>query len=108
MEHCPVVWALQVIGGKWKPAILWEIRRGATRFGKLQRALPDCSRKMLTQQLRELEQDGVIWRKVYAQVPPRVEYGFTPHGETLNTLLDQIAAWGQYHRENCEAGEKAP
>ena len=100
--HCPVVTTLEVIGGKWKPAILWHIRRGVHRFGALQRALPGITQKMLTQQLRELEADGILTRTVFAEVPPRVEYRLSDHGLSLQPLLDEMATWGATHRTRRE------
>lgn len=101
MEHddCPVSAALDVIGGKWKPVILYQIRKGPTRFGELRRLVPLATQKMLTQQLRELEHDGIINRKVYAVVPPKVEYTLTSYGETLLPLLAMMCEWGKRHRE---------
>jgi DNA-binding HxlR family transcriptional regulator len=95
---CPVLETLQVIGGKWKPGILWMMEDGVLRFGQLKRSLPDITQKMLTQQLRELEEDGIVWRKVYPQVPPRVEYGLTEYGRSLRGILDEMAKWGLQHR----------
>ncbi|MGB3851329.1 MAG: helix-turn-helix domain-containing protein [Tunicatimonas sp.] len=96
---CPVMTTLAVIGGKWKPAILWELRQHRIRrFGALKRALPDITQKMLTQQLRELEADGIIHRKVYAEVPPRVEYTQTDYGRSLTPILDEMAHWGMRHQ----------
>lgn len=96
---CPVLATLEVIGGKWKPAILWEMTNGTLRFGQLRRAVPGITQKMLTQQLRELERDGIIWRKVYAEVPPRVEYGVTSYGQTLCPVLNAMAVWGKNHTD---------
>ncbi len=102
-SRCPVMTTLEVIGGKWKPAILWELQRFRTqRFGALKRALPTITQKMLTQQLRELEADGVIHRKVYAEVPPRVEYTLTDYGESLTPILNEMAYWGMNHQEASE------
>lgn len=92
--HCPVEAALEVIGGKWKPLILWALGDGVMRFGELQKALPGVNTKMLTKQLRELEEDGVISRKVYPEVPPRVEYAMTDFGKTLIPLLQALCNWG--------------
>lgn len=93
--YCPVDVTLAIIGGKWKPAILWHLQKRAMRFSELQRRFPDTTRKMLTQQLRELEADGMIRREVYAEVPPRVEYSFTEKGRTINTVLDLMYDWGK-------------
>jgi len=100
VAQCPVMRTLSVIGGKWKPAILWAMGQGPVRFGQLMRQTPGITQKMLTQQLRELEDDGIIWRKVYAEVPPRVEYGFTDHGTSLRPLLATMAQWGQGHQQH--------
>lgn len=100
IPRCPVITTLGVIGGKWKPAILWELRQHQVRrFGALKRALPDITQKMLTQQLRELEADGIVHRKVYAEVPPRVEYTLTDYGQSLTPILNEMASWGLNHQE---------
>lgn len=96
---CPVTQTLQVIGGKWKPIILWEMERGVLRFGELKRTIAGITQKMLTQQLRELEEDGIIWRKVYPEVPPRVEYGISDYGKSLRVILNEMAAWGLEHQK---------
>lgn len=103
--NCPVVQTLEIFGGKWKPVILWEMERGSFRFGELRRAIPEITQKMLTQQLRELEKDGVIWRKVYAEVPPHVEYGVTEYGKTLRPILDEMARWGLKHQKRKQEEE---
>jgi DNA-binding HxlR family transcriptional regulator len=101
-QVCPVVITLRVIGGKWKPAILWELQNhGVLRFGHLQRTVEGITQKMLTQQLRELETDGIIERKVYPEVPPRVEYQLTSYGFTLRAILNEMAKWGFDHRQVC-------
>jgi DNA-binding HxlR family transcriptional regulator len=92
--HCPVEAALDVIGGKWKPLILWALGDKILRFNELQKALPGINTKMLTKQLRALEDDGVIERKVYAEVPPRVEYRITEFGKTLIPILESLCDWG--------------
>ncbi|MEU6546727.1 helix-turn-helix domain-containing protein [Streptomyces sp. NPDC046859] len=92
---CGVDAALDVVSGKWKGLILWELdEHGVRRFAELRRALPGVSEKMLTQHLRELEEDDLVHRKVYAEVPPRVEYSLTEHGRTLNQALGALGAWG--------------
>ena len=92
--HCPVEAALDVIGGKWKPLILWALGGNVMRFSELQKELPGVNTKMLTKQLRELEKDGVISRKVYPEVPPRVEYAITDFGKTLLPILQALCDWG--------------
>ena len=92
--HCPVEAALDVIGGKWKPLILWALGDDVLRFSELQKELPGVNTKMLTKQLRELEEDGVITRTVYPEVPPRVEYAITDFGRTLIPILQALCNWG--------------
>lgn len=92
--HCPVEAALDVIGGKWKPLILWALGDNVLRFSELQRGLPGVNTKMLTKQLRELEEDGIITRTVYPEVPPRVEYAITDFGRTLIPILQALCNWG--------------
>lgn len=95
---CPVRLTADILGGKWKPLILFYLEGRTRRFGELCRLIPHLTKKMLTQKLRELERDGIIRRKVYAQVPPRVEYSLTRHGETLKPVLRLMCAWGTRHR----------
>jgi len=95
--HCPVEAAIDVIGGKWKPLILWALRDGTLRFSQIEAELPGITQKMLTKQLRELEKDGLVSRKVYAQVPPKVEYSLTDSGNSLTPVLDSLCAWGAEH-----------
>jgi DNA-binding HxlR family transcriptional regulator len=95
--HCPVQAALEVIGGKWKPLILWSLKDAVMRFGELQKGLPGINAKMLTKQLRELEVDGVITRTIYPEVPPRVEYSITEFGKTLIPILDALCNWGAHY-----------
>ena len=96
---CPVEITLAVLGGRWKVLILRELLQGTQRFNALQRALPGITQKMLTQQLRELEQDGVLQRTVYAQVPPKVEYSLTELGVSLSPILDAMHEWGERHAQ---------
>jgi DNA-binding HxlR family transcriptional regulator len=92
---CGIDAALDVVSGKWKGLILWELHtHGVRRFAELRRGLPGVSEKMLTQHLREMEQDGLVHREVYAEVPPRVEYSLTEDGRTLNEALRSLGAWG--------------
>jgi DNA-binding HxlR family transcriptional regulator len=91
---CPVSATLKIIGGKWKPLILYFISVDVNRFGQLQRMVPGCSKRMMTTQLRELEDDGIIHRKVFAEVPPKVIYTLTEKGESLRPLFSELSKWG--------------
>jgi DNA-binding HxlR family transcriptional regulator len=91
---CPMVKALNVIGGRWKPIILHMLLEETMRFGQLRKKIPPVTQKMLTQQLRELEADGIIKRQVFAEVPPRVEYSMTAKGRTLEPILNDLYDWG--------------
>ncbi|MFN6977229.1 MAG: winged helix-turn-helix transcriptional regulator [Gemmobacter sp.] len=93
-DPCPVTACLAVIGGKWKPVLIFAIANGVGRFGALSRAIPGITKQMLTQQLRELEADGVISRAVHAVVPPRVDYALTDRGQTLLPVIAAMRAWG--------------
>ena len=95
--HIAVQTTLSVIGGKWKPIILWHIIDAKLRFGELHRMIPGVSQKMLTQQLRELEADKIINRKIYKEVPPKVEYSMTEYGITLRPVLQSLGRWGEAH-----------
>lgn len=97
--YCPVKLTTDVIGGKWKPLILFYLETGTKRFGELRKLIPGMTKKMLTQHLRDLERDEVIRRKVYAVVPPKVEYSLTRHGESLKPILKLMSAWGTKHRK---------
>jgi len=92
---CPVEAAIDIIGGKWKPVILWHIRDKPLRFNEIRLILPNITQGMLTRQLRELEADHVINRKVFAEVPPRVEYSLTSFGKTVIPILDDLCEWGK-------------
>ncbi len=90
---CPVAVVQNVISGKWKILILWQLRQQTRRFNELQKLLPEISQGILTQQLRELERDGLVHREVYKEVPPKVEYSLTVIGESFTPVLDAIANW---------------
>lgn len=92
---CPVTYCLKVIGGKWKPIILFMIHNGCNRFGMMQRAIEGISKQMLTKQLRELEADGVLERKIFAEIPPRVEYSITEYGMELLPIIGAMKTWGE-------------
>jgi DNA-binding HxlR family transcriptional regulator len=91
---CSVALAIDVMGGKWKPLILWHLRDGTLRFGELRRTVSGISQKVLTQQLKELENDGLISRQIYSQIPPKVEYSLTELGLTVIPILQLISEWG--------------
>ncbi|MFM7358086.1 MAG: winged helix-turn-helix transcriptional regulator [Sediminibacterium sp.] len=93
--ECPYVYALNLMGKRWKPAILWKISEGYIRFGEFKKAIPKISEKMLTQHLRELENDGLIVRTIYPEIPPRVEYALTDLGLSLRPVLEQLYHWGE-------------
>ncbi|MBC2863648.1 winged helix-turn-helix transcriptional regulator [Streptomyces mexicanus] len=93
---CGIDAALDVVSGKWKGLVLWELHtHGVRRFAELRRALPGVSEKMLTQHLRQMEEDGLVHRRVYAEVPPRVEYSLTESGAALNDALRPLGEWGR-------------
>jgi DNA-binding HxlR family transcriptional regulator len=96
--NCPVKATVDIIGGKWKPIILYYLKDGAKRFGELQRLIPHATKKMLTMQLRDLEKDGIVNRKVFEQVPPKVEYSLTRYGKSLAPILELMAKWGTKHQ----------
>lgn len=92
--NCPVAATLQLIGGKYKALLLWHLSGKVLRFNELRRLVPEATAKMLTQQLRELERDGLITRTVYPVVPPKVEYALTERGESLFPILQAMYVWG--------------
>jgi DNA-binding HxlR family transcriptional regulator len=94
---CPITAALDVIGGKWKPIILWLLAERSYRFGELHKSMPGIALKVLSRQLKELEGDGMINRRVFAEVPPRVEYSLTTKGHTLLPALNVLADWSRVH-----------
>lgn len=110
MEQCiyniGVEATIDVIGGKWKPLILCHLRIKTMRTGELRRVIPSITQKVLTQQLRELETSGIVHRKVYKEIPPKVEYSLTDYGKSLNNLLSELCSWGekdiQRRRDNGE------
>jgi DNA-binding HxlR family transcriptional regulator len=97
-KGCPVEATLELIGGKWKGVILFHLLDGTKRFSALQRAVGDITQRMLTRQLREMEADGLVARKIYPVVPPRVEYSLTDEGKTLAPVIDALKSWGETHR----------
>jgi DNA-binding HxlR family transcriptional regulator len=104
-NNCPISTAIAIIGGKWKIPVLYNLREKTLRFSEIKKALPQVTQKMLTQQLRELERDGMITRKVYAQVPPKVEYTITPIAKKLEPILDSLCKWGFEYQGSAEDKE---
>lgn len=105
---CPVEACTEVIGGKWKGEILFILLAGTKRYGELRKLIPGTTQRMLTLQLRELEEDGVIDRKVYAEVPPRVEYSIARKGESLKPIIDAMWHWGTSFLADLPAGRLNP
>lgn len=108
---CSVEAALSVLGGIWKPVILFHLLKGEKRFGELSRLVPNATQRMLTLQLRELEADGVISRTVFPEIPPRVEYALTDFGRTLEPVLLTLRDWGETYqaaRRGCPSASKRP
>ncbi len=96
-NNCPLTSSLLLISGRWKLIIIWQLKDGTLRFGDLQKAIPHTSKKMLTQQLKELETDGLVNRKVYPEVPPKVEYTLTDLALSLMPILQSLLNWGTDH-----------
>jgi DNA-binding HxlR family transcriptional regulator len=94
IEHCPIYYTLDKIGGRWKPLILWYLREGAKRYSEIKKDIPTITEKMLIQHLKQLEADNLINRKVIAVMPPHVKYKLTKSGKEIIPALDSMAAWG--------------
>ena len=105
---CPTETALGIIGGKWKGMILWCICRKTMRFNELHRTIPNISQRMLTKQLRELEAHGIITREVFAQIPPRVEYRLSAHGQSLKPILDALENWSRSYLNAVAEADTSP
>ena len=100
MPDCPVAMTVSLIGNKWKLLIIRDLLGGTKRFGELRRSIGSVSQKVLTAQLREMEQSGLLRRTVYAEVPPRVEYTLTDLGRSLKPILDAMQHWGETYQAN--------
>ncbi len=107
MTDCGLETVLALIGGKWKMLILYHLCHGSRRFGELRRLLPGISEKMLIQDLRQMQDSGLLLRKDYRQVPPKVEYSVTPFGRDLGKLMAPLCAWGDKNRRRV-LGKKFP
>ncbi|MBC9934306.1 winged helix-turn-helix transcriptional regulator [Chitinophaga qingshengii] len=105
---CQTSHALSVIGGRWKPTILWRLLDGKMRYHELKKSISGVSERVLVLQLRELENDQLIKRIIYPEVPPRVEYELTPLGRSLESLLEHISSWGKMHKQNTRQQEDLP
>ncbi|AGK96444.1 winged helix-turn-helix transcriptional regulator [Clostridium pasteurianum] len=97
--ECPMDITINILSGKWKISILWHLIRGVARFNELQRLLNGISQKTLTLQLRELERDGIIYRKVYPESPPKVEYELSKLGESIKPILNLMCEWGKNYKK---------
>jgi len=95
--QCPITATIDVVGGKWKPVIIYVLMDGTLRFGEIHRIIPGMALKVLSRQLKELEQDGIITRKVFAEVPPRVEYALSEKGESLRDIMLLLSEWSKEH-----------
>lgn len=95
---CPVQLAVSAVSGKWKVLILWNLRRATLRYGELRALLPRVTHKMLAQQLRELEADGLVNRTVYPEIPPKVDYKLTERGRELSPALEALRRWGMQYK----------
>lgn len=96
-RKCPIETLIQVVGGKWKPLILWHLMDSTKRFNELEKLIPEVSQKMLAQHLRELENDRLVTRTIYPSVPPKVEYALSEYGKTLIPVLEVMCEWGDIH-----------
>ncbi len=105
LPACPVETTLTLIGDKWKVLILRDLLTGTKRFGELKRSVGNVSQKVLTAQLRAMEESGLVNRKVYAEVPPRVEYSLTALGHSLRPILDSMVIWGTEYKKQYEETE---
>jgi DNA-binding HxlR family transcriptional regulator len=96
-EECPITATIDVIGGKWKPPVIWLLLKGPMRFGELHKTIPAMALKVLSRTLKELEADGIINRKAYPEIPPRVEYSLSEKGESLRQVLTLMSDWSRKH-----------
>ena len=105
LPPCPVAVLLKLIGNKWKILIIRDLLTGTKRFGELKKSIGHVSQKVLTSQLRQMEQSGLVSRKVYAEVPPRVEYTLTALGYSLRPIMDAMWSWGENYKKKLSAEE---
>ena len=102
--NCPVVYCMNIIGGKWKPSIIHMIRTDRNRYSILLKNITEISKQTLTNQLRELETDEIIERVIFPEIPPRVEYNITDYGKTLLPIIDSMYKWGRQHMKTDNKG----
>ena len=102
LPHCPVEVTLSMISDRWKVLIIRDLLSGTKRFGELRKSIGKVSQKVLTANLRSMEDDGLVSRKVFAEVPPRVEYTLTETGMSLKPILDSMVIWGENYRKMCK------
>ena len=105
-NQCPITTVMDIVGGKWKLPILWHLSRRKTRFNELQRKLVTITQRTLTLQLRELERDGMVLRKIYPEVPPRVEYSLTELGNSIRPIIKDMCRWGAIYNQANKPDEK--
>lgn len=103
-EMCGTMYALSLLGGRWKPIIIWRLLKGKMRYSELRKSIPNVSERMLILQLRELENDFLIQRIAYPEVPPRVEYDLTELGHSMRSMLEGISDWGETHKKEVKEG----
>ncbi|MGD1840845.1 MAG: winged helix-turn-helix transcriptional regulator [Thermonemataceae bacterium] len=96
-DDCPIAASIHVIGGKWKPIIIWVLMKKSYRFGELHKTISGIALKVLSRQLKELQEDGIVDRKAYPEVPPRVEYSLTEKGKSLSDIMNSLAHWSNVH-----------
>jgi DNA-binding HxlR family transcriptional regulator len=106
-EECPITATIDVIGGKWKPPIIWLLMKGPMRFGELSKTMPGIALKVLSRHLKELEADGIIVRKAYPEIPPRVEYSLSEKGESLREVMSLLSDWSRKNILNSPAKDKS-
>ncbi|MGN6495110.1 MAG: winged helix-turn-helix transcriptional regulator [Agriterribacter sp.] len=94
-DDCPITSTIDIIGGKWKPTIIWLLLQEKLRFGQIHKLMPGIALKVLSRSLKELEADGIVIRSVYPEVPPRVEYSLTAKGESLKEIMNLLSVWSQ-------------
>jgi len=99
-KNCPITYSMKIIGGKWKPIIFMRLSQGVNRFGLLSRSIEGISKNMLTRELRDLEANGIINRKIFAEIPPKVEYSLTKKGKTLLPVFEKLNDWGTANFKN--------